>query len=263
MRVFFRFFLMSIQDSLAYRWNIIFAVMSYSLNALVGLHIVKTVYAAGHSFGSYTEESLLLYYLIILSMDACLFFADAWNIVDEIHSGKIVNFLVKPVSFMKAHAATYLGKVVIRALTVIPAVILAFYYLNIDFSRIQALHIWAFLPLFILGIFLQISTVVTLGILSFPLQRSSGAIFSFQTIILLTGGKMLPLALFPDWMESFFKLLPFHFLNFTPISTLLGEATYFSYSINLLMVTGWLGLAAALLWLLWRRGMKTYEGFGQ
>lgn len=258
-----RFYVISIQDALMYRWNILFAIAGYTLTALIGIHIVQRVYESGHQLGTYSEQPLLLYFLLVLAMDSLLFFGDAWNIVDEIHSGKIVNFLVKPVSYYTARMSMYIGKSTIRFLTMIPALLVGLFFLGIPLQDVLHLNFPGFIPYFILGLGLHICIVLILGVLSFPLERASAAVFTFQTAIFLTGGKLIPLSLFPEWAQSILKFLPFHFMTFTPLSILLRQETFISYLPGLLMLLGWLLTSILLLKFLWYRGMKTYDGFGQ
>lgn len=263
MSPFFRFYRIALQDAVVYRWNILFAVLGYSLTAFVGIHIAQQVYGSGYVLGNYSLEPLLAYFLLILAMDGLLYFGDAWNIVDEIHTGKIVNFLVKPISYYSARVAIYLGKVTIRFLTLIPALVLGTYFLSFQSFSWLEIHFLAFLPYFFIGLALHICLIIILGVLSFPLDRSSAAIFTLQTLIFLTGGKLLPLTIFPEWAQQVMAILPFHFMTFTPLSWLLGQETILPFTLGLVIDLGWLCLAIICLKILWRRGMKTYEGFGQ
>ncbi|MEK7540252.1 MAG: ABC-2 family transporter protein [Patescibacteria group bacterium] len=258
-----RFYLISIQDALIYRWNIFFAIIGYSLSAMIGIHIVQRVYESGHQLGSYAEQPLLMYFLLVLAMDSLLYFGDAWNIVEEIHSGKITNFLVKPVSYYHARVAMYLGKASVRFITMIPALLLGMWFLGIGIQQLVGLHFWAFVPYFLIGLSLHICVIIILGVLSFPLQRASAGIFTFQTGIFLTGGKFIPLSLFPEWAQHILTFLPFHFMTFTPLSILLGQPTFLAYLPGVAIALLWLVGALILLKLLWLRGIKTYEGFGQ
>lgn len=258
-----KFYTISIQDAFIYRWNIFFAIMGYTLSAFVGIHIVRRVYESGHQLGSYAEQPLLLYFLLVLAMDSMLYFGDAWNIVEEIHSGKIVNFLVKPISYYQARVAMYLGKASVRFVTMLPALVVGILFLGISAQSLFDLHFLAFIPYFVVGLCLHMATVLSIGVLSFPLQRASAGIFTFQTAIFLTGGKLIPLSLFPEWAQHILTFLPFHFMTFTPLSILLGQPTFLPYITGLAIDLLWLCGALILLRLLWLRGMKTYEGFGQ
>lgn len=258
-----QFYTISVQDAFIYRWNIFFAIFGYTLSALIGIHIVQRVYESGHQLGSYAEQPLLLYFLLVLAMDSMLYFGDAWNIVDEIHSGKIVNFLVKPISYYQARVAMYLGKASVRFFTMLPALLIGMFFLDVSLETVLGLHFLAFIPYFLLGFSLHIAIVLIIGVLSFPLQRASAAIFTFQTAIFLTGGKLIPLSLFPEKAQHFFTFLPFHFMTFTPLSVLLGQPTFLPYVLGLAIDLIWLIGALLLLRTLWLRGMKTYEGFGQ
>lgn len=260
---FLRFYKISVQDALVYRWNIVFGVFGYLLSALIGIHIVQRVYESGYQLGTYSQQPLLLYFLFVLAMDSLLFFGDAWAIVEEIHTGRIVGFLVKPTSYYGARVAIYLGKATIRFFTMIPALLIGFSLLNIHLNTLPQLHLLKFLPYFLIGLSIHICVVIILGVLSFPLERASAAIYTIQTAIFLTGGKLMPLSLFPEWIQRVMQYLPFHFLTYTPLSALLGQPTFLPYEYGLGVSLLWLGFAILVMRWLWTRGMKTYEGFGQ
>lgn len=258
-----RFYFISIQEALIYRWNIVFAILGYALSVTIGINIVQRVYESGHQLGNYQEQPILLYFLLVLAMDSLLYFGEAWNIVDEIHEGRIVNFLVKPISYYFAKIAIYLGKATIRFLTMLPALAIGMYLLHINLTTILNLHFVQFVPVFFIGFAMHICTILILGVLSFPLHRASAAIFTFQTAIFLTGGKLIPLSLFPLWAQHGLRFLPFHFMTYTPLSTLLGQTTFLPFGAGILIGLMWVVLAMCVLRFLWLRGMKTYEGFGQ
>lgn len=260
---FSRFYKISIQDAVVYRWNIIFGIFGYMLSAMVGIHIVQRIYESGYQLGGYAEQPLLLYFLFVLAMDSLLYFGDAWAIVDEIHTGKIVGFLVKPTSYYLARFAIYLGKATIRFFTMIPAIVIGLALLHINPIDLLQLHFLKFIPYFLLGLILHMCVVIILGVLSFPLDRASAAIFTFQTAIFLVGGKLFPLSLFPDWVQAIMKFLPFHFMTYTPLTTLLGQPTFLPFIPGLGISLLWIGVAVLIMRSLWVRGMKTYEGFGQ
>ena len=73
---------------------------------------------------------------------------------------------------------------------------------------------------------------------------------------------MLPLSLFPEWAERLLSLLPFQYLFYFPVMTLMGAVSPGEWARGLLVALAWcavIGLAGRAVW---RRGYLAYTGVG-
>jgi ABC-2 type transport system permease protein len=111
---------------------------------------------------------------------------------------------------------------------------------------------------YLLRTFLQSS----MGMICFWTTRGAAFFDLFMTAELLLSGRLVPLPLMPDWVETVSWFLPFQWAFYFPIDSLVGDRS-----------TGWLlgGLAFQLLWigigfaifsLAWRRAIRHFSAVG-
>ena len=102
----------------------------------------------------------------------------------------------------------------------------------------------------------------TLGMLCFWTTRGAAIFDLWMTAELLLSGRLVPLPLMPDWVETLSRFLPFQWAFFFPIETLVGDLS----NEELLR-----GLAAQLLWILvgfgcfklaWRYAIRHFSAVG-
>jgi ABC-2 type transport system permease protein len=82
----------------------------------------------------------------------------------------------------------------------------------------------------------------------------------FATAIL--GGVLLPLTLFPEWAQTALAALPFPYLFWVPVTTLLGRVEPAAWLGNLAVALVWCGAFALLGRAVFRRGYLQYTGIG-
>lgn len=78
----------------------------------------------------------------------------------------------------------------------------------------------------------------------------------------LLGGAMIPLALFPDSIQSALAWMPFRHLFAVPVGTLLGRVDPATWSAELAAALAWILVLATVNALVWRRGTRQYTGVG-
>jgi ABC-2 type transport system permease protein len=102
----------------------------------------------------------------------------------------------------------------------------------------------------------------TIGMLCFWTTRGAAVFDLYMTSELLLSGRLVPLPLMPDWVETIAAFLPFQWAFFFPIDSLVGDRS-----------TAWLlgGLAIQALWIVgllvvfrfaWRAAIKRFSAVG-
>jgi ABC-2 type transport system permease protein len=102
----------------------------------------------------------------------------------------------------------------------------------------------------------------TLGMLCFWTTRGAAIFDLYMMTELLLSGRLVPLPLMPDWVQTLAAFLPFQWAFFFPIDALVGDRS-----------TAWLvgGLGMQLLWILvgfalfrlaWRAAIKRFSAVG-
>ena len=101
-----------------------------------------------------------------------------------------------------------------------------------------------------------------LGLVCFWTTRV-GALFSLYIVLeLLLSGRLVPLTLMPDWVQTLAWLLPFRWTFYVPIETLVGELSNAELLAGLGMQLVWTLIGIALFSLVWRRAVRHYTAVG-
>ena len=79
---------------------------------------------------------------------------------------------------------------------------------------------------------------------------------------LLLSGRLVPLTLMPDWVQTLAWLLPFRWTFYFPIETLVGELSNAELLAGLGMQLVWTLIGIALFSLVWRRAVRHYTAVG-
>jgi len=182
-----------------------------------------------------------------------------FKMIEEIGSGTINSLLVRPMSFYEYYLSQLLGyKFITTLISMIIPIVAAFYFeLPTLFSR---------LPLAILLCFYYLILVHSISFLvccvAFHLTKISSFTVAKNLMLWILTGELFPLDLIPQPWQKLMLTLPFPSGVFLPVGYITGRVNFsqmiqgfFSVSISLLIVN----TTGALLW---KKGLRSYEGTG-
>lgn len=216
------------------------------------------------SFLGYTQSMMLTYVLLTALVGDLIFATRTTTIANDINQGLLVNFLIKPLSFLKYYFARDLGD---KAMNITFSVL----ELSILLLLLQPTLFWqtniSILILFFLsigmGILLHFFISVLLGFIGFWSNEGWGPRFIFYQMIAFFSGGLFPLDMLPKPIYSVFQFLPFTYLNFFPIKVYFGELSAFELVKGFLICGLWIGVLYYLVQVVWRKGLKSYTAQGQ
>jgi viologen exporter family transport system permease protein len=101
-----------------------------------------------------------------------------------------------------------------------------------------------------------------LGLVCFWTTRV-GALFSLYIVLeLLLSGRLVPLTLMPDWVQTLAWFLPFRWTFYFPIESLVGDLTNAELLAGLGMQLFWTLAGIGLFSLVWRFAIRRYTAVG-
>jgi len=101
-----------------------------------------------------------------------------------------------------------------------------------------------------------------LGLITFWTTRV-GALFQLYIVLeLLLSGRLVPLTLFPQWVQTVAWFLPFRWTFYFPIQTLVGDLSNAELLGGLAMQVFWTLVGIGVFSLVWRRAIKRYTAVG-
>ena len=98
--------------------------------------------------------------------------------------------------------------------------------------------------------------------LAFWLEQTWGERFVLNVVLEIASGAFVPLAFFPLFWGDVLRYLPFSHLVATPVEFLLGLRTLRDDFFLLLVMGGWIVIGFIAMTLVWRKGLRRYEGVG-
>jgi ABC-2 type transport system permease protein len=125
------------------------------------------------------------------------------------------------------------------------------------------LHILLFLLSLVSGLGVSFAwNVLEGGLLSLWFTDPGGARNVANHFVAFLSGLLVPLSLLPELAERILVLLPFSALTYTPITILQAEEITTEIFLLLLVSIFWAISINIIIYILWKRALKKYEGVG-
>lgn len=247
-------------ETIAYRAEMIVWILTTTM-PLVMLSLWTSV-ADEAPFRQYTQTDFVAYYLGALIVRNLTSNWVAWQIGEEIRTGTLSMRLLRPVHPFAGYLATHLAAIPLRALVVMPVVVIMLFT--------DARHVLVGdaprLGLFVLALagawLLTFAMFVFIGALSFFLEKSMALVEVYFGLFMLLSGYLIPLDLMPGWMASVAAWLPFRAMLGMPVELLIGRLDPAAAAEAVALQWAWaLGMVAVAV-LTWRRGVHRFEAYG-
>src|SRR5688572_11114278 len=132
-----------------------------------------------------------------------------WYEIDQdVRTGALAVQLVRPLSYAATHFGRSMGERLVRfAMTLVMGSIVATFFAGpIEFSAPGVLMFLLVVPMaFIIDFF----GALLVGLCAFWLESTQGIALIYSRLMMLLGGLMVPLEIYPDAVQPFLKVLPF------------------------------------------------------
>jgi ABC-2 type transport system permease protein len=182
------------------------------------------------------------------------------DIEEDLHSGRLAYQLPRPISYIGSMFAESLGALTAN-LTVLGVVTVIFVYFQVgalpfDFPALALSIGFGFIS----GI-LGIIYLMLIGLSSFWLQDVSPFYWIWEKLLFMFGGLILPLTIYPKWMQTF--------AHYTPFPAILGQRSALALDFSVMHVIDlvsslmlWIVLGLCCLFILYRKSLTilTIEG---
>ena len=119
-----------------------------------------------------------------------------------------------------------------------------------------------FLIYAVLLLFFDIVLYVIIGGLAFWFVEIWGIRSSIEQVLWILSGRVLPLSLFPVWMQSFLAFTPFMYLEYTFASLYLGKLTFQEALTAMGIFMIWIFIFLLLMRWIYARGFRKLASFG-
>lgn len=166
----------------------------------------------------------LIWYLVFTEAIVMAFPRLLDKVEQEVKNGDIAYFLNRPLSYVGYHYSTFMAEAVLRVIVhlLVGGMLIFAIYGSIPWS-LTSLPIGLLLTIGALT--LQFFIMMSLSLGAFWIEEVRGYEIVYSKFVMILGGMMVPLDIFPGWLEQVARLLPFQNIVYTPASFAVGMAS--------------------------------------
>jgi ABC-2 type transport system permease protein len=256
--------LASIKGELAYRFEFFSAILGTLITTVLLYFLWRAIYASATSM-ELSEQSLITY--VVLGQAFSFSRPGQRRVImrvsRKIQTGDVALDLIRPTDYQLMHLSDTLAAYLMETLLVsLPSYALALLVFGIDppasweaAAGFVASLGGAFLLVFSLDFFI--------GVMAFWTISVWGIAYAKMAVVDVLAGTIVPLSLFPGWLETVAMALPFRGIAYVPLSIYTGAISGADIWSNILSQLAWavaLMLLTRLLWLRARRRLVVQGG---
>jgi ABC-2 type transport system permease protein len=247
-------------EAVAYRAEMLVWLLSTTM-PLVMLALMTAVAREG-PVGRFGREDFTAYYLAALVVRLLTGAWVIWEVNFEIKQGTLAYRLLRPIHPLVAYACENVGAMPLRLAVAIPLAGVAVVLAGPQHVTEDPLLLAAF-PLSIVGAWLITFLAMSLiGALAFYVE-SSGSLFEvWLGLFGVFSGYLVPLELFPGWLATLARFLPFRYMLAFPVEMVIGMTPRAAALGELAIQWTFVAAMAFAARAAWRLGLRRFAAFG-
>jgi len=264
MRQFLAFLSITLKDALVYRARSFIWFLADVIPVTTSIFFFSAIFSTTNTVGKYSFQSILVYYLMVLSMEILVISHPEFAIAEDINHGFLATYLIRPLSYLKFYAANELAYKMVRLLFFIPFMVIVLLLVpQGNYSiQISLYNLATFLPMFILAFCGFYFLKVIIGFMAFWFTEIWWLIGFIEILDMLFSGLLIPLDLLPLTFQKIATFLPFKYFIYVPSQLFITSLSPTQTLMNLGIQVLWLVILALLAKFVWRKGLETYASFG-
>ena len=247
-------------ETVAYRAEML--VWLLSTNMPLVMLALWTAVARDAPVGRFGQKEFVAYFLTALVVRLMTGAWVIWELTFEIRQGTLAFRLLRPVHPLLAYACENVSAMPLRAVLALPVVAVLLVTVGATQLTRDPL-LWALFPVTVLGAwlitFLAMSVV---GALAFYVE-SAGSLFEiWMGLFGVFSGYLVPLDLFPPWLSTLARALPFRYMLAFPVELAIGMKTRAGALLELGVQWAFVAVLAAAAAGAWRLGLRRFAAYG-
>lgn len=245
----------TMSNSFVYFWNFLSRNLFFVFIMFIYLMLWKNIYGQkGENFAGLTINKMI-WYLVVTEL-ITLSRTDLHSQVNEdVKTGNIAYLLNKPYNYVLYCFSYFLGEIGTKLLTNgIAGLAIGFIYVG-ALEGFNFIHLLFILLSIIAGCIIHFFIYITLALTSFWFEENSAFFWIYSKLVFTLGGMLMPIELFPRWLQSLSKYMPFAYVTYVPAKLTVDFSFanfYKQFSLQLVYIVVFFILAMAL----YRKGAK-------
>ncbi len=216
---------------------------------------------SGGTVGGLTTGELAAYYIVwtfVRNMNL-VFTPYGWEW--RIREGELSGQLLRPIHPIHYDVASFAGGKGPWLLFYLPIAVVLTFVFNPTFDFRPA-EVVVFLIAIWGAYLIRTFNQSALGLLCFWTTRVGAAFSLYIMVELLLSGRLVPMSLMPDWVQTLAWCLPFQWTFYFPIQTLVGDLSNAELLAGLGMQVLWTLVGIGIFSLVWGRAVRHYTAVG-
>jgi ABC-2 type transport system permease protein len=210
----------------------------------------------------YAQNDFVSYYLLLTLTRQLTNVWVIWELDYEIRHGDLSIKLLHPINPIHEYIASHLADKVFRLWVLLPLAVLAWLIFPTIHYDVTPLTLTLFLLTLAVAWLLRFLSQYCFGILAFWISEAITLNEIWFAGMLMLGGVVAPLDLFPAPVAAIANYLPFRFMLSFPVEMMLGRMTPTDVVTGLFVMCGWLAFFTLLYRWLWHKGIRQFSAFG-
>lgn len=256
-----RTFLFALQTEMQYRANLIMWFVVGAIGPLTMVMVWFAILGNKTSVGGYTRGDFVIYYLFITFGFYIIGGSFSRQIGRAIKNGDVNKTLLKPYSIVLGEAVAEQAWKLTSLFVSLPVLAVVLYAMRnyIAWHMIPGQGWWIILMVFFAAIIFALLEAIV-GILAFWVTDIWPFAEMLDVIFNLFGGILAPIVLLPVVVQKITVYLPFRYIFYEPVNTILGNQ---GDPFDVILRQGVCIIVLFVIYkLIWRAGIRRYEGIG-
>lgn len=264
MNKYFRVAKLTWDETLVYRLNFVMWRVRVVLQILTLYFLWVSLLPSGASIFGYNQSSILTYILGTSMVGSVVLSSRSYAVGDEINSGNLSNFLLRPINYFLYWFARDVGDKAMNIMFSVIELVVLFAILKPPFFiQTDSLYILLTFVAIVLALIMYFFFNFLLGLIGFWNPEVWAPRFIFIILLNFFAGGLFPLDILPKFIFSAFQLLPFTYLLYFPIKIYLGQLTIMEIFNGIMISLAWTILLFIVVRYIWRKGLLVYTAQGR
>lgn len=251
------------QNQFMYRVNFIVWRCQVFISSLMAFYLWQVLFLNKSELFNYQQQEMLCYIFITLILQSLIVATGLQNLADDIYSGRLSHWLLKPINFFSFLVAQDYADKIKNIFFAIGEFLILYLIFQPNFHLPSLIYCLLFIISLLGGLILFFLIMLVFGLIGFWTPDTWALRFLFFTILEFTAGRLYPLDILPKTLQQLIYFTPFPYLTFTQTQIFLARMPIFIAGKNLLIIIFWIGLLLIISKLLWQKGIKAYQAAGQ
>ena len=224
----------------------------------------QSVYQYNDTISGFTFNQMLVYFL---ATNLFFIFTDldtVWAMSEEIKEGRISLYMVKPISYKMRLVFEVAGRAIGVLILLLPVVFITGIVITFVFNIVWSVSIVGivlsilYIPFMLL---LMFEFAFFFGTLVIYTNNEFGLVIFMSVFIRIVSGQLIPIALYPAFLQNVIQWMPFRFISYPPL-ILIGKLSSLEALIGLGVLCLWVILFKIINHFMYRFSVKKMVVFG-